>query len=468
MKPGNHIITTAMAQADIHPGFMANLQAFAKETDATIHTIPMRYRNPKTREDGLDLKQKEWYDGRVVNLRKQHFSLNDNLEVLGNVSIQATRRHPLTGFESLTGKRSCIMGHGQIALQTVATPMSELPKIMTTTGACTVPQYNDSSSAMIAEHHHSLGAAFVEVADKDVFHLRQICAHRDGSFTHLDRHYANGVGSAAPRPAAMKLGDLHMETLDPDAWAATLDMIRTLKPETVVIDDVLDFSYKNHHDIKNFFKQYGYWHKGWTNVKDHLTAVCTGVEDLIGMKEIDRVVVTPSNHHDHLDMWLRDTNPHRDPENALIWCQLMAAKLQEIERQDLPWAAGRSAFELFFRHMYPHDGRVGRRIRWLQTDEPLNIEGVNAGGHGHLGPNGARGNVGNLSRLGDKEFFGHTHAPAIRMGAWWTGVLGILKPGYVKGPSSWLHTNGLIYRGGKRTLLNVIGKEWRRKYKLKL
>lgn len=455
-----------MSCAPVHKPFMANLRELARTHNAAIRTIGMRYRNPKNPQETEELKDMEWYDPEVQGLLHHAVDLNDNLVVLGNLSVQATRRNPLTGFQTLTGHKSCILGHGQLALETVATPLHDMPKIMATTGACTVAQYNDSTAGILAEHHHVLGATLVEVVDNTVFHMRQIVAHSNGSFTDLTHQYVNGRRVDAPRAEALVLGDLHMETIDEAAWRASVvgpqSMLETLRPRTVVGHDILDFSYRGHHDLKDFFRQYGHWTNKWTNVRTHLDSVCDRMVWLAGRPALDRFVVVPSNHHDHLDIWLKSTTPQQDPENARLWCDLMSAKLRDIEA-----GAGRSAFQIYFEDIHTHDRRTGRKLLWLQTDQGWDIEGVNAGDHGHLGPNGSRGGKAGLARLGTKHFFGHTHSPAIKWGAWWVGVLGSLKPGYVKGPSSWLHTNGVVYKGGKRTLLNIIDGKWRRKYIVK-
>ena len=52
-------------------------------------------------------------------------------------------------------------------------------------------------------------------------------------------------------------------------------------------------------------------------------------------------------------------------------------------------------------------------VRCLDVDESLLVGGIELGMHGDKGPNGARGSVRNLARIGVKSITGHGHAPEI-------------------------------------------------------
>ena len=55
----------------------------------------------------------------------------------------------------------------------VAFEVTDVAKLLTTTGACTVSNYTDSRAGRIGEFHHSLSAILVEV-DGRRFHLRPV------------------------------------------------------------------------------------------------------------------------------------------------------------------------------------------------------------------------------------------------------------------------------------------------------
>jgi len=104
-----------------------------------------------------------------------------------------------------------------------------------------------------------------------------------------------------------------------------------------------------------------------------------------------------------------------------------------------------------------------QNYRWniVHEDDSLIIAGIEHGLHGHLGPNGARGNPKNLRSVG-KANTGHTHSAGITEGVYTAGVFGHLDMGYNKGLSSWSHSFILTYENGKRTICTIRdGRAWR-------
>src|SRR5206468_12365404 len=125
-----------------------------------------------------------------------------NLVLAADVKTQPTASSPLSGFESLTGGESCILGHTKMQLRSVPVPTGRYPKLLTTTGACTKPNFTDSKAGALGKFPHYLGAVLVELDGKR-FHLRQLNADRlDGSFIDLDTLYTpQGVRRAPPAKA---------------------------------------------------------------------------------------------------------------------------------------------------------------------------------------------------------------------------------------------------------------------------
>ncbi|KKL64446.1 hypothetical protein LCGC14_2164940, partial [marine sediment metagenome] len=123
-------------------------------------------------------------------LYEQKRKLNRNLIVRADVKTQPTAGDPLTGMEGMTQGESGIFGHTKLRLKCVATPQDKMPKILTTTGACTVSNYTDSTAGKKGEHHHVLGAVVVEIKNDKVFHIYHINARKsDGAFIFLDHEY---------------------------------------------------------------------------------------------------------------------------------------------------------------------------------------------------------------------------------------------------------------------------------------
>jgi hypothetical protein len=90
-------------------------------------------------------------------------------------------------------------------------------------------------------------------------------------------------------------------------------------------------------------------------------------------------------------------------------------------------------------------------------NESVMFAGIEHNFHGDKGPNGSRGSDLNLSKLGVKVNKAHSHAPAILGPLFSAGTTTFLDPPFTHGsPSSWLNSDILTYRNGKRTLIHYI------------
>ena len=100
------------------------------------------------------------------------------------------------------------------------------------------------------------------------------------------------------------------------------------------------------------------------------------------------------------------------------------------------------------------------RVIFLKRDQAHMIKDIDVSQHGDLGPNGPRGSVRNLHKMGVKNIIGHSHNPGIKYGTYQVGTsTGRLE--YTRGPSSWLNTHCVIYPNGKRSLISIINGQWR-------
>tara|TARA_S200002703_G_scaffold151577_1_gene151157 strand:- start:536 stop:841 length:306 start_codon:yes stop_codon:yes gene_type:complete len=101
-------------------------------------------------------------------------------------------------------------------------------------------------------------------------------------------------------------------------------------------------------------------------------------------------------------------------------------------------------------------------MKFLGGDEPYMVHDIDVSQHGHKGPNGVRGSLTNLSKIGVKTVIGHCHSPGIMGGCWQVGTSSRYDLEYIQGPSSWLHCHCVIHANGKRQLLPIIEGKWRR------
>ena len=123
------------------------------------------------------------------------------------------------------------------------------------------------------------------------------------------------------------------------------------------------------------------------------------------------------------------------------------------------WVAGGTEYPRPFKYWV--DAAGYRNITALTSGESLNIAGIECGMHGDIGPQGARGSIKNLRRIGSKIFIGHSHSPGISEGAYQVGTSSRLRLEYNVGPSGWLHCHGVVHADGKRQLIFIVEGKWR-------
>ena len=456
-RSGRYVITAAQNATPIHPEFWQALQHYCRINQAELLVIPYRYKNPTSVYTDSDTGHNWWSAETLPFICDQRIELNSNLMVFGDISIQPTAVRPLSGMEGISRDKSAIFGHSKLQLTTVPTPQSRLPKILSTTGACTIKNYIPAKAGKKAEFHHCLGAAVVEVCGDRVFHLRQITACADGSFIDLNREYTENGSLPAGPALALEMGDSHAYQENRRVSVATFEakdcICNELDVQAVIANDVLDFHSRNHHHKNDPI--YNYWkhHTRTDDVEEEIKLTCRYID------RIPRpVIIKRSNHDEALERWLKEADPKHDPRNALIYYATMAEihrQHNERAKEGLPYRSI-DPFELVAREHLKHS-----EVRFLHRDESCVIGDVEVSYHGDQGPNGARGNRLSFTRIGVKVTIGHSHSPGIEEGVYQVGVSASLDMGYNKGPSSWLHTHCVTYANGKRCLINVIDGQWR-------
>ena len=123
-------------------------------------------------------------------------------------------------------------------------------------------------------------------------------------------------------------------------------------------------------------------------------------------------------------------------------------------------AGGAKTIDPFVHLAKQHLASADRSV-FLGRDQSYSVEGIELSMHGDRGPNGARGARKAFDKVGVRSIVGHSHSPGITGGVYQVGTSSRYDLEYASGPSSWLHTHCVVYRNGKRSLLNVIGSAWR-------
>ncbi len=454
------VITAAQNGTPVQPVFWNILKRIKKDREAELLVIPFRYKNPSSTWTASQANE-EWWTTEVQpflwNVTKV---LNPNLMLMGDAKVIPTASDPLTGFDPLSSASSAIIGHPKIALRSIATPSNRMAKVMATTGACTVPNFTDSRLGKLGKFHHTLAAIIVEI-EGSKFYLRHLYFDKTTqSVTDLNIRYYEDRTETAPRPLALIMGDTHVDFIDPAVERATFGiggMVDILKPRHLIFHDLLDAYSCNPHHKGNPFISYAKAISGRGDVKAEVQRACEFVRD---RTEGDIVsIVVPSNHDDMLKRWIITEDWKTTGRNMKFYLSV-ADRMIDGTRMTEHGTQFPSPLPLVFPDFVDMRG-----IRLLKEDESFVLGQVELGMHGDRGPNGSRGSIKNIRRIGIRSIIGHSHSPGIDEGCVQVGTSTRLRLEYNSGPGAWLNAHCILHEGGKRQLVIIVDGNWRGRVK---
>ena len=441
------IITWAQNDTPVNEEFIANLEKYAEFVDADIHVIAGRYKNPTS--VFTDKNYETWSDRIIDYLDANRHDVHKYLSIMSDVKIQPTAVDPMTGLQGMSGINSCVFGSPRVQLETIPVLEGNRPKMMVTTGACTVSNYTDSKSGKKGEFHHTLGFVIIEIKDDDKFFIRQVTATDSGNFTDLYHNVTynlvtqESVITRVTSVAAIIWGDIHYGKHDQRVFDSTFDLMAKIHPEYVVLHDVFDGDSINHHEIKDPFIQYEKEMSGANSLKREIDELLVGLEEF----QDYNVIVVRSNHDDFVDRWLKDTDWRKTvtPKNSLEYMQFATAILsKEAPNGVIPYVINKK---------FPQFKTLGRGDSFIIKDWEL-------GQHGDIGSGGSRGSLLQFRKLNTKIVVGHYHSPGRKDGALAVGTSTHLRIGYNRGASSWLQSHVIIHNDGKAQHIHFIGGEY--------
>jgi len=455
-KVRRYVVTSAQNATPVQADFFASLLSYCKLNGAELIVIPFRYQNP-TSVWTEKSKSYDWWPSEVMPyLLDKRIELNKNLVVLADIKIQPTATRPLSGMDTMTGSQSAILAHPKLELVTVPTPHHKLPKILTTTGACTKRNYTETKAGKKGSFHHTYGACVVEVSGES-FHMRQLNAISNGSFMDLNYEYTGAGRKKVDQIEALVCGDTHHEFVDPEVVEATFgkDGIASfLRPKLVVWHDIWDGYSRNHHHEGEAFINFVKHQAGVDDVEKALDNVFAFV-DKYTLPNSKNVFI-PSNHPDVLAKWVKRADWREDPRNAKF---LLRTALAMIESAEMG-LCGAQVIDPF-QYWAKKKMKSASQAIFLKRDESFQVKGIELAYHGDRGPNGSRGSIKGFTRIGVKSVIGHSHTPGIMDGVYQTGCNSYLKLEYNSGPSSWMQSDCIVYKNGKRSLINIVNGQWR-------
>ena len=262
----------------------------------------------------------------------------------------------------------------------------------------------------------------------------------------------------------MVTGDTHALFLDKDVEAATYSnedsIVKVLKPEMRVFHDLNDFYSRNHHHRGDDLINYAKHMFGSDDVEAELQVAADLLDRYNDPDSLN--VIVKSNHDEAFDRWLREGSPTLDPRNARFFYYMKYHQYKSVKKSDNGRFEAFDPFEFWCLNPDQQTGlKSAENTVFLKRDQSLVVGNVELGFHGDVGPNGARGSIQNMSKIGTKAIIGHSHSPGIYEGVYQVGTSSQLDMGYNSGPSSWMTTHAIVYPDGKRTLIHIINGRWR-------
>jgi hypothetical protein len=462
-KTGNRfVITSAQNNTEIHGAFFRSLIAYCNHNGSELLIAGYSYNknafsNPhQVTKDSADLWYAEELQPFLVN---KPIRLAKDLVFCAELDISPTAVDPLSGLDSYTRSASGIFPHAKVAMKSMATMKNDAARFLYTTGTVTSLNYIQRKAGQKAEFDHVFGALVVEVDDDGDWFVRQINAGEDGSFYDLDSHYS-ACGITSARPEAITWGDFHEEKRSAVVEAACFDgdssILESLRPREQHVHDLADFTARNHHNRGDAYFLAQMHFAGTASVEDGMRACGRKLAKI--ERDWCRTVVVESNHDQAFRRWLGEADGHRDPVNARYWHLWNLAMFTAIESQSHEPLIFEEAVRATTTDALKNTTFLREDDSWVLCREQGGIE---AGLHGHRGPNGSRGSPRSFRQLGRRVNSAHAHSCSIFGGIYTAGVSGMLDMGYNRGPSSWSASHILTYANGKRTIVTMRGEKWR-------
>jgi hypothetical protein len=451
------VITAAQNVTRAHPDFLACLQTYYKARRAELLVTPLLYKNVTSEFHGSAENARVWDAPLRPYLWNVRHEFNENLTLLAEFRTQPTAVTPLTGFDAVSLASSAIIGHTKLQLRSVATPQGKMAKTLTTTGAVTRQNYTDSKTGGIGGFHHSLSAVVVELDGKQ-FHMRQLHYSKSANrLIDLDTaYYPNGHVERAPRALALVGGDTHVLFADPAVLRGVRALAELVNPQWFVEHDLLDAYAVNPHHAGNYLTLLAKILSGTDCIETEAKQAAQYLAEQRRDFPDTQIAVVGSNHNDMLGRavatFIRggmQALPQVSAKNVAFLAELAARQARAVAMSNIG-ASYPDAFGLVL-----SDAAIPG-VRAVSVDESFVLGDVELGMHGDRGPNGARGTVRNLARIGVKSITGHGHSHEIFEGHYRVGTRTRLRAEYTQGPGSWMNTDCLLNADGKRQLITYI------------
>jgi|GEM_PF-863038 len=380
--------------------------------------------------------------------------LNTNVKVIG-IPEPSQNKDPLSGKQIFTqdhGGTSIVMpSPKQRQLPVASGQAGKYPKLMMTTGACTYPNYNTTNrQGFLAEKAHTYGFVVVDVIDEKIFLPRIVIAQKNGTFVDLGIRYSQGKNPEKIDAVAMKLGDSHFSEINERVHRANLEQIRWLRPKYTHLGDAFSARTINSHELGSEIDRANKSASGIRNLEDELVLTGEKISEHARVaKEFGgHIFIDPSNHDDMVFRWLTGGHYKTDDENRLTAYKILGEGINRFNTIE-------KAIKRFV--------KIPKNVTFLKPGEDRIYYGYQFAVHGHLGKNGARGNLKNLMEGYGKVVMGHVHQIEINSGSASVGTSSNIPLEYQLGqPSTATAGNAVLYEGGLLQVIPIVKGHWRK------
>jgi len=455
-----YLITSAQACASPHKNFLSGLEKYADEHGSEIIILPMIGMNAHEGIYEKTDKHGDSYGGLDKSLEKYCIEfgkrkLNNNLYI-EQFDVQPQNIDPLTSQLDFA-YTSVIFASPKQRLKAISDSNFKMPRIVQTTGACTLPRYANRENCedaerwrrgSIAKKQHVIGGLIVEIENEEIFHLRNIRADSEGKFVDFGLKY-DGNKKTKSILEAIVFGDWHVGYTDPLVRKASYEMIKELKPKRIILHDFFDgHSVSPHKDDRLITEQLieGV-DKGFDSLEEELKACRNELLNFNEAMKGREIYVVASNHNEFLDRYLDSGRLFKDAKNRRISLELSII----LSNDKNPVEGGIRMI-----------GKIPDNIKFLRRDEDLKVRGYQLAAHGDKGPSGGRGSINTKRRQFRRSISGHVHSAEIKGDTYIDGTSTPLNLFYTKGsPTDWTNTHALLWDNGTVQMINVIFGKWK-------
>lgn len=436
LKKGRFIVTGVVQGADPCIPMLKTLRRMAGHLKAELVFLPMRA-HMRPMEGQPEYFHEYFYPCIERGEMVSEFVFNKNLKA-ADYHLNPQQILTLTGLERFTDT-SLIVAHTKMFLKHFAVGNNGTPRLVHSTGVCTLGDYQTNRIGALADLDHSLGALLIEL-NGDTFTIRQLQCLDGETVIDLGMRYFPDGQRKRENARFLTLGDIHAGQHDDAALQMGKELAEILEPEFIDVHDLFNGVSVNHHIADRTLER--------AQLPSHINTlkkeldVTKEVLNYIASWSKAKINIVKSNHDDFLQKYLTSRRWITDIPNVAVAAPMFAQAIAGIDPLQT----------------YLDPSGI---YQWFNRETDFKLDGIQHACHGDLGPNGAKGNPENIEKAHGKATIGHTHSAFIYRGVWGAGHSSHTRHGYNKGASNWTHSHVIQYVGGERQIITLIKGKWR-------